>query len=198
MQGDAIAQVNLALLFYDGEVAPQNFHLASYWFRAAAEAGQPKAQGMLSVMFFLGQGVPQDFHEAARWAALAAEAGLPEAQSNLGYFCERGWGVPLDYVAAFAWYSKASSAGGHVAAQRLVSLRQIMTPKQIRQASDLLQTPSLLHPPVDLLVSQPARRKATSLLQTALFSNTFLDEPPSPGSSYSGVLSRFSFSPVAP
>jgi TPR repeat protein len=94
-----------------------------------------------------------DYRKAARWARLAADQGLVPAQSNLAFLYEHGWGVPLDYVLAFAWYSRASRAGDHAAAERLASLRQIMTSKQLDRASVLLASQT---PVQDLSSSVPA------------------------------------------
>ena len=142
-----------ASFYYAGTGVPQDFNKAAYWFRAAAERGQPNAQNDLAVLYSLGQGVPVDYDKAAHWARLAAEQGLVPAQSNLAFLYEHGWGVPLDYVSAFAWYSRASRAGDHAAAERLASLRQIMTSTQLDRATVLLASQT---PVPDLASSAPA------------------------------------------
>ncbi len=63
------------------------------------------------------------------------EKGLPAAATSLGFLYEHGKGVPLDYVAAYAWYSRAISAGDSASNERRKQLAQIMTRKQLDEAS---------------------------------------------------------------
>jgi hypothetical protein len=46
-QGDAIAQVSLAIMYNDGRGVPQNSAVALNWLRKAAAQGDPNAQGHL-------------------------------------------------------------------------------------------------------------------------------------------------------
>ena len=43
-QGDANAQINLALLYYDGRGVPQDYSMAYVWYNIAAAQGQAKAE----------------------------------------------------------------------------------------------------------------------------------------------------------
>ena len=49
-QGDADAQANLGLMYYNGEGVPQDYAEAVRWFRLAAEQGDADAQYNLGVM----------------------------------------------------------------------------------------------------------------------------------------------------
>lgn len=71
-QGDATAQYNLGLMYYDGEGVPQDYAEAVKWYRLAAEQGRALAQHNLGVMYDKGQGVPQDYVQAHMWFNLAA------------------------------------------------------------------------------------------------------------------------------
>jgi uncharacterized protein len=74
-QGDATAQVTLALIYDKGRGVPQNDWQAVKWYGLAAEQGVVVAQKNLGVMYEKGRGVPQDYLEAYKWLSLAAAAG---------------------------------------------------------------------------------------------------------------------------
>jgi hypothetical protein len=71
-QGDASAQVNIALMFDAGEGVPQDHTMAAKWFRKAADQGDAQAQYNLALMYDKGQGVPQDYILAHMWLNLSA------------------------------------------------------------------------------------------------------------------------------
>ncbi len=71
-QGNAKAQYNLGLMYYNGEGVPQDYAEAVKWYRKAAEQGHAKAQLFLGNMYGNGQGVPQDYVQAYMWYILAA------------------------------------------------------------------------------------------------------------------------------
>jgi localization factor PodJL len=79
--------------------------------RAAAVAGNAKAQFVVATRYLEGKAVPQDAAAAARWYQKAAAQGLAAAQYRLGTLFERGLGVPADKVAARMWYERAAEAG---------------------------------------------------------------------------------------
>ena len=81
-QGDAQAQFNLALMYYEGEGVPQDYAEAIKWFRKAAEQGLAAAQFTLALMYATGQGVPQDYVESYVWNSLAAASGFEDAIHN--------------------------------------------------------------------------------------------------------------------
>jgi hypothetical protein len=110
-QGNAVAQVALANLYYFGEGVPQDFGEAVYWNRLAAEQGFAFAQYNLGVLYERGQGVPQGFGEAVYWHRLAAEQGFADAQYNLGVIYGQGQGVSQDYGEAARWYRLAAEQG---------------------------------------------------------------------------------------
>ena len=83
-RGLAFAQVNLALMYDNGEGVPENDAEAVRWYRLAAEQGYASGQYNLGLMYDLGEGIPEDDAEAVRWYRLAAEQGNASAQYNLG------------------------------------------------------------------------------------------------------------------
>ena len=93
------AQINLGMMFENGQGVPQNFKKAIRWYRLAADQGLTKAQKKLSSLlkisptaqinfdlgmrFERGQGVPEDFREAIRFYRLAADLGHIKAQEKI-------------------------------------------------------------------------------------------------------------------
>jgi uncharacterized protein len=71
-QGNAIAQVHLAFMYFQGYGVPQDYKEAMKWFRLAADQGYIQAQNELGVMYAKGEGVPQDSKEAMKWYRKAA------------------------------------------------------------------------------------------------------------------------------
>ena len=115
--GDADAQVDLGLMYDQGQGVPQNYAEALKWYRKAADQGDATAQYNVGVMYDHGQGVPQNHAEAAKWFRKAAAQGISDAQYNLGVMYHQGQGVPQNYVAAAKWLRKAADQGD-VQAQR--------------------------------------------------------------------------------
>ena len=103
-KGDAKAQYNLGLMYYNGQGVLQDYKEAVKWYRKSAEQGYAKAQHNLGVMYEDGLGVLQDYKEAFKWYRLASEQGYAEAQHNLGLLYEDGLGVLQDYKESVKWW----------------------------------------------------------------------------------------------
>ena len=73
-QGDARAQSNLGVMYYEGRGVPQDYQEALKWYRKAAEQGDEGAQSQLGLMYQKGQGVPQGLVRAHMWYNIAAAA----------------------------------------------------------------------------------------------------------------------------
>ena len=106
--GDAEAQHNLGLWYYNGQGVPQDFAEAVKWTRLAADQGYVRAQYNLGGMYDNGEGVPQDDAEAVKWYRFAADQGYVLAQYNLGLMYRLGQGVPQDDAEAVKWYRFAA------------------------------------------------------------------------------------------
>ena len=63
-RGFAVAQFNLASMYYKGEGTPQDYKEALRWYRASAEQGNAHAQNNLGNMYDEGKGTPLDDKEA--------------------------------------------------------------------------------------------------------------------------------------
>ena len=82
-QGDADAQFNLGMVYWDGEGVSQDIKAAMKWFTLAAEQGDADAQNILGVMYDEGEGVSQNIKAAMKWFKLAFEQGDADAQKTL-------------------------------------------------------------------------------------------------------------------
>ena len=102
-RGLAFAQVNLGLMYDNGDGVPENDAEAVRWYRLAAEQGYASGQYNLALMYDLGEGIPEDDAEAVRWYRLAAEQGNASAQFNLGNIYFNGAGVPENEAEAVSY-----------------------------------------------------------------------------------------------
>ena len=79
--GDADAQFNLGVMYYQGLGVEQDLKEAVKWYQKAADQGDvAMAQFNLGVMYEKGKGVEQDFKEAVKWYQKAADQGDAMAQ----------------------------------------------------------------------------------------------------------------------
>lgn len=107
MEGDAVAQNDLASCYYSGKGIEQNYTEAVKWYRKAAEQEYSWAQNNLANCYYNGEGVKQDYTEAVKWYRKAAELGNSWGQYNLGGCYYYGEGVEQSYEKAVKWYYKA-------------------------------------------------------------------------------------------
>jgi TPR repeat protein len=106
--------------------------------RAAAEAGEAKAQVTLGMMYAKGDGVQQDYVEAVKWFRRAAGRGYSIAEAKLGWLYIKGLGVAEDHVEAYKWLHLASS---HASRKNQITITRVraelakqMTSTQIADA----------------------------------------------------------------
>jgi TPR repeat protein len=116
-QNHTRAQVNLGLLYGNGEGVVKDYVEAAKWFREAAGQNEAEAQFNLGVCFTNGKGVAKDMAEAVKWFRKAAEQDHAGAQYNLALCYYKGEGVTKDDVEAAKWYRKAAEQN-HAKAQR--------------------------------------------------------------------------------
>ena len=74
-QGNAAAQSNLGLCYYEGEGVAKDAAEAVKWYRKAAEQDYAAAQSNLGALYATGEGVAKDYVEAYKWRLLAAAKG---------------------------------------------------------------------------------------------------------------------------
>ena len=82
-QGNAFAQFNLGLMYYNGEGVIKDYREAVRWWRKAAEQGDADAQYNLGVMYHNGHGVLQDDRTAHMWYNIARANGSDQDGDNI-------------------------------------------------------------------------------------------------------------------
>lgn len=120
--GDAVAQYNLGVLYYDGIGTERNYKEALKWFRLAAEQGDADAQNNIGIMYYHGHGVGKNYSQAFHWYTLAAEQGHMAAQYNIAIMYEQGIGTEKDRAKAKQWFKKAADQGYEPARKRMLNL----------------------------------------------------------------------------
>ena len=111
MQGNAVAQYNLAFCYESGQGVELDCVEAVKWYRKAAEQGSAINQFTLGLHYAFGKGVEQDFSEAVKWYREAAEQNLAVSQATLGEYYLKGQGVEKDNDEALKWFKKAAKQG---------------------------------------------------------------------------------------
>jgi len=133
-QGDADAQILLALVYYHGRGVETDREEGLRWARLAAEQGNARGQGLLAAAYHSGIGVEQDYIEAARWARLAAEQNNNTGQVVLGTLYMNGHGVEQDFVSAYVWLTIARDNGVAGGTRLLDFLTDRLTSEQLEEA----------------------------------------------------------------
>jgi TPR repeat protein len=81
-----------------------------------------------------------DYMPAIRLFRPLAEAGNPKAQSVIGVMYRKGEGVARSSARAFMWFSLAAARGDAKAKAELHEVSRDMTPAEIAQAQEMMQT----------------------------------------------------------
>ena len=139
-KGDVRAQLNLGLLYDQGQGVEQDYAQAVMWYTRAAQGGDAMAQANLAAMYFDGLGVEQDDKKAAQWYLKAAQAGNPIAQYNLGVLYGEGIGLESDPVQSYVWLEIAAQNGEQVTEQERAALIEQLDNGQLENAKTLIDT----------------------------------------------------------
>lgn len=128
-KGDTKAQVNLGVMYANGQgVAKDNLE-ATKWYTQAARHGDAMGQFLLAQMFFYGaEGIDKNYAEAAKWYGAAAKQGNAMAQSTLGVMYTKGFGVGQDFKEAYFWFLVSASSGWEPAVTGRDQLVRRLTP----------------------------------------------------------------------
>lgn len=110
-QGDVVAQVNLGVMYNQGNRVVKDDVKAFELFKKAAEQGNAYAQYNLGVSYDTGRGVRQDYAKAVEWFQKSAEQGNSGGEYYLGIMYSDGKGVNQDYAKAVDLYRKAANKG---------------------------------------------------------------------------------------
>lgn len=135
--GDATAQNDLGLLYYEGKGLPQNQKKAKEWFDKAVEQGHTGAQVNLGTLYLRGEGAPQSNQMALFWFRRAAAQEDALALAKLGLMYAQGRGVLQDFIQAHMWYNLSAARGEARSADARDALARQMTAGQIAEAQRL-------------------------------------------------------------
>ena len=102
--GNAEAQFQLCMCYWEGNGVEANYVEAATWCHAAAEQGHAKAQFMLGVCYVLGTGVDKDNVEAAKWFRKAARQGHVGAEGILSYLHNRAIFIACFMLLCFVFW----------------------------------------------------------------------------------------------
>ena len=84
-QGNAEAQFNVGLMYYEGDGVEQDYAEAAKWFSKASEKGHPVAQFSLGVLYIEGHEGWEDYVQALMWFMLAARRGEPHGEQAVEF-----------------------------------------------------------------------------------------------------------------
>lgn len=104
--------------------APKSYTEAMNWYRAGAEAGDPKAQFYLGVALEQGARGRPDLPAARAWFKKAADSGHALARYKLAVMLQNRQGGPADPTEARRLYEQASEQGIAEARYNLAVMRQ--------------------------------------------------------------------------
>ena len=124
MNGNANAQCNLALCYYNGKGVFRSYTKAIFWFKKSAEQCHARAQCELGYCYVKGIGVSQSYSNAVHWFANSALQGNARAQYNLGACYYNGNGVEKSYNKAVYWLTKSANQGYEYAIDALKQIRR--------------------------------------------------------------------------
>ena len=109
---NALAMVQLANLYKEGDVVVLDKEEAAKWFRKSAELGNVEAQISLAACYHNGEGVNANQEEAAKWMLKASKKSADrDFQWTMGRYYQEGWGVEKDPTEAVKWFERAAKKG---------------------------------------------------------------------------------------
>lgn len=114
-RGDAVALLQLGMLYYNGQGVAENEKRAIELLSRSAKAGNVEAMYQLGNVYTFGHSIARLVDdpdvEAAKWYHQAAMAGNADAQYSLALLFMAGKGVVKDQKEAEFWMRKAAQAG---------------------------------------------------------------------------------------
>jgi len=109
-QGDAKAQLDLALHYAKGDGVEQNIELAFEWTEKAANQNLPQAKFELASFYLKGKVVSKDVSQGESLLLQAAEQGVVQAHTVLGRLYIQNKELK-NYADASLWLTKAADLG---------------------------------------------------------------------------------------
>lgn len=109
--GDARAQFEIAAIYTEGRVVPEDLDAATMWYERAAAQGFAPAQYRLANLYENGRGVEKDLEQARLWYQRAAEAGNRMSMHNLASLYASGNLGKQEFTRAAEWFEQAADRG---------------------------------------------------------------------------------------
>ncbi|HEV7717831.1 MAG TPA: peptidoglycan-binding protein [Arsenicitalea sp.] len=109
--GDARAQFEVAAIYTEGRVVPEDLKAAAAWYERAAAQGFAPAQYRLGNLYESGKGVAKDLEQARLWYQRAAEAGNRMSMHNLAALYAGGQLGKQEFASAAEWFEQAAMRG---------------------------------------------------------------------------------------
>ena len=122
----------IAMLYWQGQGVPRDFHKSYEWLLKAANLNHAGAQAKLGYLYTDGVAVPRDFNMAFEWYSKAAKQGDIDGQYNLGIFYLNGWGTEQDTTMAKMYLAAASAQGDEAAEQALVGANSFANNEEVK------------------------------------------------------------------
>lgn len=113
----AVAQHNIAVMYYGGRGTAKDDEKALRWLLLAAKQGWQDSQFNLALMYARGQGTRQNRVEAYKWFYVAARNGDVEAAQQRDEIASKLTQTEISKGISAA-LELLSQGGGHVAATR--------------------------------------------------------------------------------
>ncbi len=134
--GDAQAQSDVGMMYYNGDGLPRDDGQALSWFHMSADQGNAAGEYNLGLMYLNGRGVAVDNDAAVKWLTQSALHGLSDAQLMLGLIDSAGLdGTKRDDVTSVAWM-KIAAQSGNLQAQAFLDLMTAGLNAEVQASSD--------------------------------------------------------------
>lgn len=117
--GDALAQLDLGAIYWDGDGVPEDPARAVALFRQSADQGNAIAQSNLAYAYYNAEGIENDDNAAMYWAGLAAAQGDEVAMRLVAFGHYRGRGFPQDRAEAARIWAEAANLGDDYSAYNM-------------------------------------------------------------------------------
>jgi Sel1 repeat len=124
-KGITDAQIDLGLIYYNGDGVSKDKSMAAHWFLKAAEQGHADAQHYIAWMYARGEGLVKDKSKALFWYLKSAENNHIDSQVNLANIYMKGDDVKKKYMEASFWYKKAAEQGSQHAQYELAVMYRL-------------------------------------------------------------------------
>lgn len=109
--GDARAQIDLGIIYFNGYGVHSNYPKAIEWFEKASKSGERSAHLYCGIAHFNAITMARDFGPAVKYFKLAAKENDRFAQYYLGLMYYKGIGVTSNLDTALEYFERAAENG---------------------------------------------------------------------------------------